>query len=193
MVLGETTLSAPARRSLASALRSMDLATMRRAGLSARAVTVTYRLSLSSVSAEMIPRARVMPASSRTSSCVASPTTAAPPCRRTASWATASFVSTTTKGVPSWESSRMAWIPVEPAPHTTTWSRIFASCDAMRRLHPRPSTSPSTRKAVTEPRNHQRTTVPVATRTSVNGRPSGTSPTGSISPNPTVETVVTVM
>ncbi len=41
MALGETTQSAPARRSLASALPSMAFATMRSAGLSARAVTVT--------------------------------------------------------------------------------------------------------------------------------------------------------
>ncbi len=148
---------------------------------------------MSSVSAEMTPRARAIPACSSTSSWVASPTTAAPPCRRAASWATDSFASTTTNGVPSCESSRMAWIPVDPAPHTTTWSRTFASCDVIRRLQPSPSTSASTRKAVTEPRNHQRKTMPVRTRTSVKGRPSATSPTGRISPNPTVETVVTVM
>ena len=75
MNAGFTTLSAPARLSFSDAAMSTPLAMMRSDGLSCRAETQMNRLSLSSVSAATMPRARRMPARSSTSSSVASPTT----------------------------------------------------------------------------------------------------------------------
>ena len=78
-------------------------------------------------------------------------------------------------------------------PASRTVHELVLAGIAMRRLRPIPSTSPSTRRAVTLAMNHHRLSVPVITSSAVNGRPSGTSLTGITSPNPTVETVVTVM
>ena len=65
MALGETISSAPALRSLASFSSSIRRATMRRSGLSARAVRTTNTLSLSSDSTVMSPRARSIPPRAR--------------------------------------------------------------------------------------------------------------------------------
>src|SRR5215204_4697537 len=76
MLCGLTTRLAPARRSLPSFSSRRTRATMNSSGRSARALRVTNRLPASVSSAAIRARALRTPARSRTSSSVASPSTA---------------------------------------------------------------------------------------------------------------------
>ncbi len=118
MRFGDTAAFAPAPISFDRAPISTFWATIRMFLFSCRAVTVAKRFDLSSCRHTASPMAFSMPALSRTSSSVASPSMIrlAPIClsRSTRS----GRLSMTTKSRPVSISSRTTWIPVAPAPQT---------------------------------------------------------------------------